>query len=399
MIKRELYLEKIRPFIDKDIIKVLTGIRRCGKSVMLQLIIDELKNKNISENNIIFINFDSYYYNNIQTNNELSEYIYNKCKNINGKVYLFFDEIQNVESWEKSINSFLIDLNVDIYITGSNAKLLSNELATYISGRYIEIKIYPFSFKETIDIKKENNTYTTNEDTFDEYIQHGGMPFIFNLNNDDAINEYLQGVYDSVLLKDILQRNNIQNVDLLNRLIKYILANIGHTFSANSISKYFKNEKRNVKVETIYNYLTYCENAFIIQKVHREDVIGKKILKFYEKFYVIDHGLREAVIGGNKKSIELILENIVYIELLRRKYEVTIGKLKNNEIDFICRKQDKIIYVQVSCWLDHEETFKRELKPLLKLENNYPKYIISMDKIDYSTKGIIHKNIIDFLLE
>lgn len=397
MIKRDLYLNKILPLIDLDLIKVITGIRRSGKSVMLTFIMEELKNRGVKDSDIIYINFESEQYQNITNKEELNNLILNLTKEKTNRQYLFFDEIQKVSSWEISINGFMVDLNCDIYITGSNSNLLSGELATYLTGRYMEIKIYPFSFKEILQLYNEEKTETYNEkELFQDYINYGGMPVIFEMNQNYKL-KYLEDLLNSILYKDIMNRYKINNPDLLDRLLRFIIKNVGHTFSANSISKYFKNEGREVLPKTIYNYLIYCENACLIHKVYREDLIGKKILKFNEKFYITDQGFRQSLNMNNAKDISQILENIVYMEMLRRGYKITIGKVHDKEIDFICRKNDEKIYIQVSYLLTTKQIRNREFGELLKINDNYPKIVISMDEFDFSQEGIKHYNIINFL--
>jgi predicted AAA+ superfamily ATPase len=285
-----------------------------------------------------------------------------------------------------------VDLDCEIIITGSNATLLSGELATLIAGRYIEIKIYPFSFKEAMQLKEAKNE----RKFFMEYLKYGGMPLVLQLKPDEKV-DYLRDLYNSIILKDIVTRNNIREVDLFDKLIRFLMDNTGQTFSAKSISKYFKNENRQVSRDTIYNYLIYLQRAFLIHKVQREDLVGKKVLKVHEKYYFTDHGFNETLSGKNRKKISQILENIVYMEFLRRGYEIYVGKLNNTEIDFICKNHEKTVYVQVSYLLASEKTIKRELNPLLKIKDNYEKIIITMDDVDFSQKGIIHYNIIDFL--
>ncbi|KZX16160.1 archaeal ATPase [Methanobrevibacter cuticularis] len=393
MIKRELYLKKIRHLIGKDVIKVLTGIRRCGKSSMLHLIIDELIEEGINKDNIILINFESAKYMDIDSSTKLNNLIENLTHDLKGPLYLFFDEVQNVKNWEKSINSYRIDLDAEIFITGSNANLLSGELATLIAGRYVEIKIYPFSFKESLKLKFKDSD---EKKFFMEYLKYGGMPLVLQLNRNEKI-DYLRDLYNSIILKDIVYRNNIREVDLFDKLIKFLMDNIGCTFSAKSISKFFKNENRIVSRDTIYNYLIYLQEACLIHKVQREDLIGKKILKIYEKYYFTDHGFNETIAGKNIKNIGQILENIVYMEFLRRGYEIYVGKLNNVEIDFICKNHEKTFYVQVSYLLASEKTIEREFNSLLKIKDNHEKILITMDEVDFSQKGIKHLNIIDFL--
>lgn len=400
MIKREIYLNKVKPYIDKNIIKVISGIRRCGKSTILKQIIEELKSDGIKEENIILINFELKKYFNINNIKQLDNLINSLVKNKHEKNYLFFDEIQEVENWEKLINSYLAEGKYDIYITGSNAKLLSGELATYLTGRFVEIKIYPFSFLEYLEYLKNLNKLehenSNKKRLFQEYLKFGGMPSTLEFRDNEKI-QYLNDLYNSIILKDVVKRNEIRDLDLLDRIIRFIMANVGQLFSASSIVKYLKKDKVNVSVNTIYNYLAYIEEACLINKVRREDLIGKKILNYSEKFYLVDLGFREAIYGNNEKDIGQVLENIVYIELLRRGYKVTIGKFREKEVDFVCKKGKTIIYIQVSYILAEESTIKREFEPLLKIQDNYPKYIITMDEFDRSQHGIKHINMIDFL--
>lgn len=400
MIKRESYMKKIRPFINSDLVKVLTGIRRCGKSVMLDLIKKELLQQGVTPQQLISYNFENMSFARLCNAQALHDEIINKTQALTGKIYLFFDEIQEVKDWEKCINSLRIELNCDIYITGSNAKLLSGELATYLAGRYVEFVIYPFSFSEFIELYNTIQPNTSETECFKKYLHFGGMPYLASLQyNEAACKQYLQDVYTSVELKDIVRRNNIRDVDMLERILTYITANIGTIFSANVLSKYLKSEGRSMATETIINYVKACTDAFLFYQVKRQDVQGKKLLAINEKYYVADHGIREAVFGGNMKDINLILENIVYLELLRRGYKVSIGKVDTKEIDFICEKQDKKIYIQVTYLLAAEETIQREFGVYNEITDNYPKYVLSLDEFDMSRNGIIHKNIRDFLTD
>jgi len=399
MIKRELYMQRIRPFINNELIKVLTGLRRSGKSVMLELIQEELVATGVSPAQFISINFEKMSNSKLCTAEALHEEICQRISEISGKAYLFFDEIQEVTDWEKCINSCRIDFDCDIYITGSNAKLLSGELATHLAGRYVEFVIYPFSFAEFVAMRTQQTSSTDITKFFREYISLGGMPFLSNLiDNNDACSQYLKDVYNSVVLKDIVKRNKIRDVDQLERIITYVLANIGHTFSATSVSKYFKSEGRTISPETILNYIKACTDAFLFYKVNREDLVGKKILTVNEKYYVVDHGLREANYGQNNRDIELILENIVFMELLRRGYSVTIGKNNSREIDFVAQKKGNKLYIQVSYMLANNDTIEREFHVYHSIPDNYPKYVVSMDEFDMSRNGIKHFNIRDFLL-
>lgn len=400
MLKRDEYIKKIVPFIDKDVIKVLTGIRRSGKSVMLKLLMEKLKNRGINENQFIYINFENLKYRKLKNYERLYDFILNKVDDKYKSYYIFLDEIQEVEEWERCVNSLRVDedFNFDIYITGSNAKLLSGELSTYLAGRYIEFVVYPFSFKEFFEIMKEKNKEIELKEVFQDYVKFGGMPFLHNLDyNYEASMQYLQDLYASIILKDITQRNNIRDTDLLERIINYVIMNIGNTFSATSISKFFKSENRKVAIETILNYIKACEEAFLVYRVARNDLLGKKILNVNEKYYIADHGIREAIMENNQKNINQVLENIVYFEMLRRGYNVKIGKVDNLEVDFVCKKNDETIYIQVSYLLASEDTKEREFSVLENIKDNYPKYVLSMDEFDMSRNGIKHVNLIEFL--
>ena len=402
MTKRELYIEKIKPFVDKDIIKVLTGIRRSGKSVMLKLIMEELKQNGIDEKQFININFENLINRELTTADKLHKYILKKASEIKKKCYIFLDEIQEVKDWEKCINSLRVneEYNFDIYITGSNAKLLSGELSTYLAGRYVEFVIYPFSFKEFLDTLKSIQQNISIREAFQKYIKFGGMPFLYNLVFEEEPSlQYLNDIYSSIILKDITQRNKIRDTDLLERVINYLIMNVGNNFSATSISKFFKSENRKVSVETILNYIKAAEEAFLIYKVSRDDLIGKKILNVNEKYYIADHGIREAIFESNQRDINQIFENIIYLELLRKGYNIRVGKVDNLEIDFVCTKGNEKLYIQVAYLLASHETIEREFSSLEKINDNYPKYVISMDEFDMSRNGIRHINIIDFLMK
>ena len=401
MTKRELYIEKIKPFIDKDIIKVLTGIRRSGKSVMLKLIMEELKQNKIDEKQFININFENLINRELTTADKLHEYILKKASEIKKKCYIFLDEIQEVKDWEKCINSLRVneEYDFDIYITGSNAKLLSGELSTYLAGRYVEFVIYPFSFKEFLETLKSIQQDISTREAFQKYVKFGGMPFLYNLAfEEEASLQYLKDIYSSIILKDITQRNKIRDTDLLERVISYLIMNVGNNFSATSISKFFKSENRKVSVETILNYIKAAEESFLIYRVSRDDLIGKKVLNVNEKYYIADHGMREAILGSNQRDINQIFENIIYLELLRKGYNVRVGKVDNLEVDFVCTKGNEKIYVQVAYLLASSETIEREFTSLEKIDDNYPKYVISMDEFDMSRNGIKHINIIEFLI-
>lgn len=399
MIKRETYINRVRPFINKDMVKVFTGIRRSGKSTLLKLVQQELIADGVSENQIIMINFESMAY----ANRDFMS-IYQELRHLSGnhgeKAYIFLDEIQELAGWEKMVNSLRVDLYCDLYITGSNSKLLSGELATYLAGRYIEVAVYPFSFQEIMKIKKEKQTELPVEEAFNLYLRFGGMPFLYENNLDaTAALDYLKDIYNSIMLKDIIGRHAIRDVELFERILSYLLANVANPFSGSNIMKYLKNEKRAISLETLYNYISYSQEACLLYLTPRENVQGKRILKFQEKIFLADHGLREAIYGNNQRDINQILENIVFLELLRRGYTVRIGKSDAKEIDFIAEKMSQRIYIQVAYLIPDQNVAEREFSALLGIKDNYPKMVLSLDKFDLSRKGIVHKNLINFLLE
>lgn len=398
MIKREMYMKRIRPFIGNDLIKVMTGIRRAGKSVMLELIQEELIASGIDEDNFICINFEDLRNVHLLNAMALHEEILKRAEQLKGKVYLFFDEIQEVEDWEKCINSFRVSLDCDIYITGSNAKLLSGELVTYLGGRYVEFVIYPFSFLEFLELYHTVNFTASVQECFQKYLLVGGMPYLSNIRyEEEPSKQYLSDLFNSVQLKDIVKRNKVRDVDLLERLIAYVMANVGTTFSASSLVKFLKNEHRTTSTDTVLNYIKYCCDSYLFYQVKREDLQGKQILTTNEKYYIADHGIREAVFGGNMRDINLVLENIVYMELVRRGYKVTVGKTGTKEIDFVCDQRGEKLYVQVAYLLADESTVNREFGVYDTIRDNFPKYVITMDEIDMSRNGIKHRNIRDFL--
>ncbi len=386
--------------MNKDLVKVITGIRRCGKSVMLELIQKELLNDGVSPEAILNYNFESLTLSHLCTAEALHQDVMEKARVLPGKVYLFFDEVQEVQQWEKAINSFRVDLDCDIYVTGSNSKLLSGELATYLAGRYVEFVMYPLSFREFFDFASQQQPDCTVGACFQRYVSYGGMPYLWNLDyQEEPAKQYLRDLYNAVELKDIIRRKKIRDVDLLERILAYVTANIGNTFSAAAISKYLKSEGRKVAPETILNYLHAGNEAFLFYPVQRQDIVGKKILSVQEKYYLADHGIREAVIGGNMRDINLILENIVFLELKRRGYKVTVGKYGDKEVDFIAERQTERLYIQVCYLLAAPETVEREFGVYRNIRDNYPKYVLSMDEFDMGREGIIHQNIRDFLLQ
>ena len=398
MIKRELYLNQIGRLIDKDPIKIITGVRRSGKTYLLKSIQEELKSRGVADENIFLISFESMKYNKIENFSQLDECIIDLTKNTNGKLYLLFDEIQNVKNWEKSINAYRVDFNCDIYITGSNSELLSGEMATLISGRYYQINIYPFSFVEFVQYKKEieKNDVSNLEELFNEYVEYGGMPPIQQVATQDKYS-YLGDIYNTILLKDIIARHNIRNTDMLNHILDYVIMNLGKNFSATNIAKYMKHEGRKISKDTILNYLLYSKNACFIHQAPREDIKGKKVLQHNEKYFLVDHSFYQ-VKYGDIENIGSILENIVYIELLRRGYDVKVGIINEKEIDFVCTKDKEKIYIQVSYQLNNDETIEREFSGLAQINDNFDKYVLSMDKLDFSRNGLKHRNIIDFLI-
>lgn len=399
MIKREKYLKRIRPFYEQDLIKVITGIRRCGKSVILNQIMDELRQSGVKDEQIIYINFEFTDYIDINDAKKFNEFIEKKLINKN-KYYVFFDEIQNVDRWEKVVNSLKAKYNenISIFITGSNSDLLSGELATHIAGRYVSFKIYPFTFDEVCELKdiKDKDKYEL-ERTFDDYIIWGGMPQRFLMNDELQIKTYLSDVYNSIVVKDIIERFKIKDLDLFNKILTFIMTTPSQTFSADSLTKYLFNENIDVSKMTVYNYLEYMCRALLINKADRFDVRGKRILNGKYKYYLTDLGFTNILNDGKKKQISTYLENIVYNELVARGYNVNIGTLENGEIDFIATRFEEKEYYQVTFHLS-DDIIEREFGVYKNIQDNYPKYVISCDTFDFSQNGIIHKNIIDFLL-
>ena len=392
-------MDYINKLLDTEFIKDFIGMRRTGKTQLMLSIVDELKNKGIPSENIIYISLESREYNHIENYNQLDEVVYSLLENIDGKLYLLIDEIQQVNGWEKSINSYRVDLDCDIYITGSNSKLLSTELSTLLAGRYVQIPVYPFSFNEVLAYKKEkySNSFIDEKSVFEEYFKFGGMPSLLSIGDENVKTNVLTDIYNSIIVSDILSRHKINDVDLFKRFVRFLINSTGQTFSKTSISNYLKNENRKTSLITISNYTEFLQEALFSRRVRRKDLIGKKELKTEDKYYLTDHGFHHIIVDDNNKWKPRILENIVYVELLRRGYKINIGKIKNREVDFVCEKNNKKIYVQVSYLLSSEKTIEREFSALEKIPDNYPKYVISADEIDMSRNGFIHMNIIDFL--
>lgn len=397
MVIRERYLSSIRSFYEQDLIKVLFGIRRSGKSVILMQIIDELKNNKVDEDHIIYINFEDFDFEEYTNPKKLNNYIKAKITD-EKKYYIFFDEIQNVESWEKVVNSLRATKNTSIFITGSNSDLLSSDLATHIAGRYVSFKITPFTFSEVCELLNITDRSKL-EEVFNDYIKWGGMPQLFMQCDDVSKKTYLNDVYDSIVIKDIVKRFNIKDIDLLNRIVTYILTTPSQTFSPENLKKYFESESRGVSLETLYNYLDYITRANLINKVERYDVRGKRILTGKYKYYLTDLGFANILSEGKREQVGAYLENIVFNELVARGYKVNVGNIENGEVDFIATKYDKKIYIQVAYILSDKSVVEREFGAYKKINDNYPKYVITMDKFNFSQEGIIHKNIIDWLLE
>jgi len=399
VIPRQKYMEKILPFVDTPFVKILTGIRRCGKSTILLMLMEELKSRGIDENKIIYFSFDTMKYDDLKDAKILYKTIYEKISS-GEKFYIFLDEIQEIACWERTVNSIMVDFKVDVYVTGSNSKMLSSEISTYLTGRYISINVYPLSFAEYLDFKK---TYTNLEAVHREFVSYlkiGGFPAV-NLRKYSANEAYtiVKDIYNSTIFKDIVQRSKIRKIELLERVVKFVFDNVGKTFSAKSVSDYLKNQKRTLDVETVYNYLSLLEKAFILHRCSRFDLQGKEILKTQEKFYLADQAFKYSVLGYSPKSISAMLENLVYLELKRRGYEVYIGKSLNQEIDFIAMQKNEKIYIQVCREIVSEKTEKREYDNLLRINDNYPKYLLRTDEFSEGNyEGIKTIHVADFLL-
>ena len=397
MLLREDYLSKIRGFYDSDLIKILVGIRRCGKSVILNQIIEELKDKrNVDEEHIIFINFEFIEFEDLLDYKKLNKYIKDKIKDT--KIYyLFLDEVQNVDEFERVVNSLRASIkNISIFLTGSNSKMLSDELSSVLSGRYVLFNINPLSYKEYVLLTNKDGY---DLDTFWDYAKWGGLPNRCEFTNIIDIKNYLHSVYDSIILRDVVKRLNLKDTILFDMILQYIIETAGREFSADNIIKYLENENKKISNETLYNYIDALCKALIIKKVYRYDIAGKGVLKTLNKYYATDLGIAQIKNNNPEFKNYIILENIVYNELINRNYEVYIGKTKTGEVDFLAKKDGNIKYFQVTYEMkDNIDTIEREFGAFKKIEDNYPKYVISLDKVDLSRDGIIHLNLIDFLL-
>lgn len=399
MIDRPAYLKQILPFVGKNIIKILVGVRRSGKSTLLGQIKDYLIGNGVPESSIITMNLESARFADIADARSLQSYV-REHRAESGKTYAFFDEIQEVDGWEKALRSFMVDYDMDLYVTGSNAHLLSGELATHITGRYIQIPVYPFSFEEYLRAINAESSGASRSEAFRDYLDMGGFPFRYDLDfQREPSLKYLTDIYGTILLKDVVQRNAIRDANQLERILDYAMEQVGHTLSAKSISDYLKSDRRSVSVDTVYGYLKAAEDACLLHKVQREDAIGKKMLRFNEKYYVVDQGLREARGFSNANAVDQVLENIVFIELLRRGYRVTVGKVGDREIDFVAEKNGEREYYQVAYLLAAEETIEREFSVLEAVPDNFPKFVLSLGEFQPSRNGIRGINLIDWLLK
>lgn len=399
MINRPIYTEKIMAYADTPFVKVLTGVRRCGKSTILRMIMEKLQNeRGISADQIVAMRFDSMEYEDM-TAKQMFEAVKAKlCKN--KKTYFFLDEVQEIEGWERVVNSLASDYNVDLYVTGSNSRMMSSEISTYLTGRYVSFRIFPLSFEEYLTFRRE---YTEVKDVHTEladYIRLGGFPATHLRDySQDEVYTIVRDIYNSTLFSDIVRRNQIRKVDQLERVVKYTFSNVGNTFSAKSISDYLKSEHRKIDNETVYSYLEKLEKAYLLHRCARYDLQGKEILKTQEKFYLADTALRYSVLGYNPDSVASSLENVVYLELCRRGYEVNIGKTIDGEVDFVAQRQGEKLYVQVTQEIQSEKTERREYERLLGIKDNYPKYVLRTDEfVGGNYEGIKSMHVADFLL-
>jgi predicted AAA+ superfamily ATPase len=398
MVQRERYLKQISPFIDKPVIKVITGIRRCGKSTFLKLICNSLTDSGIKPENILLINKDSLEFDSLTTYKQLVSYVIGRFKDVAGKKYLFIDEVQEIEGWEKALSGFLTDNTADLFVTGSNSRMLSSELATYISGRYVEFKLYTLTFSEFLKFRNVSEPEKT-ESEFAFFMKYGGFPGIHRMEYDDeVIEQYVSSIYNTILLKDVVARNGLRDIVLLERIAQFTADNCGNITSSKKIADFLKSQKIKGSVDTVQNYLNMLTSAFIFHKVNRFDIKGKRLLEIHEKYYTGDIGLKHSLLGYKMNDISGHLENIVYLELLSRGYKVNIGKINELEIDFIATKNNQQMYVQVAYLLADNKTIEREFGALEKITDNYPKIVLSLDKfLDNNRNGIKWYNLIDFL--
>ncbi|MDR0854487.1 MAG: ATP-binding protein [Clostridiales Family XIII bacterium] len=399
MILRPNYIEKVIAYVDAPFVKILSGVRRSGKSTILKMIADKLRERGIAEDRILVYSFDSLELDDLKTAKKLYNEVKGKLQT-DGKTYLFFDEIQEVTDWEQAVNSFMSDFDVDIYVTGSNSRMMSSEIATYLTGRYITFRVFPLSFAEYLTFRESYGEMTGIHSEFARYLRYGGFPAIHlqEYSVDEAYT-IVKDIYNSTIFTDIVKRSQIRKVDQLERIVRFAFDNIGRTFSAASISKYLKSENRAIDNETVYNYLSKLTDAFILHRCSRYDLRGKEILKTQEKFFVCDSAMCYSVLGYSSDSVAAMLENIVYLELLRRGYDVHIGTIDGYEIDFIATKQENKLYIQITQQIDSEKTEEREYGRLLAIHDNYPKYVLRTDEFAGGNhKGIQSMHVADFLL-
>lgn len=396
MLKREMYLKRIRGFYDSDLVKILVGIRRCGKSVILKQIMNELKEKEIDESHIIYVNFELIEFEELQDYKKLNKYIKDKIID-NDKYYVFLDEIQKVDKFEEVVNSLRASIdNISIFITGSNSKLLSNELSTVLSGRYVLFNIYPLSYKEFIELTKKQ---AKSEETFWDFVKWGGLPNRTQFTDESNIKDYLHSVFDSIILRDVVERLGLKDTILFDLLLQYIVDTTGRQFSAENVINFLKNKGKSISTETLYTYLDALCKALMIKKIYRYDIHGRAILKTLNKYYMTDLGIAQIKNNNFEINKSFAIENVVYNELLERGYDVYIGKTKNGEIDFIATKTEEKIYFQVAYLLQNDKVENSEFGAFKEVQDNFPKYVLSLDKANFSRDGIIHKNIIEWLLE
>jgi predicted AAA+ superfamily ATPase len=396
--ERNLYTRKIEPFIDKPVIKVITGMRRVGKSSLLLLLQKQLLDRGIPERNILFINKESLTYEHVQTHSDLNDEVKRIFSGVKGKKYLFLDEVQMISQWERAAASFLADGVADLFIAGSNASLLSSELATLLSGRYVEFPLYPLSFPEYLRFRKQREP---TDEEFSRYLRYGGFPGIHHIVlQDQVVYQYINSLFNTILLKDVIQRNNVRNIALLEQITRFVFDNIGNIFSAKKVADFLKSQRKHVGVDTVYNYISYLEAGFLLHRVPRYDVRGKRHLEVHEKYFIGDIGLRHAYLGYREGDISGILENVVFLALKQRGYRVSVGKVQDREVDFISERENHKEYIQVAYLLADTRTIEREFTPLQNIEDNYPKTVLSMDR-EWGTdvQGIRRKSIIDFLME
>lgn len=398
MHERNLYIDRITPLINTPVIKVITGMRRVGKSCLLKLVIERLGSGNVKAQQIVYINKESLEFDFIRNYQDLHAYVKKRFADVKGLKYLFVDEIQEIEKWEKAITSFFSDADIDIFITGSNAHLLSSEIATLISGRYIEIPVYSLGFEEFLLFRGIEKPDASKE--FATFLRYGGFPAIHHFDlEEEVVYQYISALYDTILLKDVVKRNNVRNIHLLENVSRYLFDNIGNIFSAKRVADYVRSQRMSVGVETVQNYIAYLLSTFAVHKVSRYDIKGKRLLELYEKYYLGDIGMRHAILGFREGDISGLLENLVFLELKRKGYKVFIGQFGNQEIDFIAEKKNRKIYIQVAYLLVTPETVEREFSVLLRIDDNYPKYVLSMDTVfGNDIQGIQRINLIDFLL-